>query len=247
VPRRRQPAAPRDPWAKAPVGELDEPLLPRWFALLAVALVPLAVLVFLVAFLGVTRDAEPTPPAARRPPPADGLTHAVGRYEVGSSPPEAYEPACPEVDGVRVAGTDADQALLRRALAGVCRALPAGAPADAAQAFAAAGGIVRFAAFETTGVDSAAELANGAPRILVNARFVQSGQPRWISPLIVHDAVMLAGDAASAETALAARRVEAEVCRAVLGTEAPSRGCEDAEAVLALADPLTALRAAGYR
>jgi hypothetical protein len=242
----QQPRAPQDPWAKAPVGELHEPLLPRWFAILALVLVPVALVVFALAFFGFA-GSETTPPVARRPPPDGGLTHAVGRLEVGPTPPVAYEPACPELDGVRIAGTDADQELLRRALAGVCRAVPDPAVAEAVEAFAAAGGVVRFAAFEATGVESAAEHTADPPRILVNARHVQAAQPRWITPLVAHDAVMLAGDPASAETALAARRAEAEACRQVLGTEAPSRGCEDAEAVLAIDDPLAALRAAGYR
>jgi hypothetical protein len=80
--------------------------------------------------------------------------------------------------------------------------------------------------------------------VLINNRFAGT-DPLWIAPLVVHDAVVLAGDPARAETALRARRAEAAVC-AALDVERPSRGCADAAALLALDDPLGALRAAGY-
>lgn len=243
---RPQPAPPRDPWAKAPVGELGDQLLPRWFILLVVALVPVALGVFVVAFFVLAPDPEATPAAARRPPPADGFTHAIGRFEVGPAEPVAYDAPCAELDGVHIAGAEFDRDLLRRALAGVCSTLPADA-VDAVEAFAAAGGVVRFAAFEATGVDSAVELDVEPPRLLVNARFVQAERARWIAPLVVHDAVMWAGQPETAETALAAREAEAAVCRTLLGGEERSRGCDDAEAVVSLDDPLAALRAAGYR
>jgi hypothetical protein len=244
---RRQPVPPRDPWAKVPVGELEEPLLPRWFVLLALLLVPVALAVFVVAFFAFTPDPDELPPAARRPPPEGPFTHEIGRLEVGPNPPVAYAAPCPELEGVQIAGTDVDQAALRRALAATCTALDDAAVAAAVEAFAGAGGVVRFAAFEATGVDSVVDRAADPPRILVNARFAQAGRPRWISPLIVHDAVMLAGDPATAATALAAREAEAQTCDRVLGGEDRSRGCDDAAAIVALDDPLAALRQAGYR
>lgn len=244
---RRQPALPRDPWAGAPVGELDDPLLPRWFVLLGVVLVPLAVGVLVAALFVFAPDPDATAPAARRPPPGGGFTHEIGRFELGPAAPVAYDAACAQLEGVRIAGAETDRELLRRALAGVCNTLAGGGIGEDVAAFARAGGIVRFAAFESTGVDSAAELDADPPRVLVNARFAQAGQPRWIAPLIVHDAVTLAGEPGTTETALVARRAEAEVCRRLLGGEPFSRGCEDAEAVVDHPDPLAALRAAGYR
>jgi hypothetical protein len=235
----------RDPWAKAPVGELSEQLLPRWFVVLAVVMVPVAIAVAVVALFFVGPDEVPV--EARRPPPGPGLTHDVGEYLVGDLAPVGYDAPCPELEGVAIAGTDSDQALLRRALAGVCNTtLPADAEA-ALEDFAAAGGVIRFGVFEATGVDSAANLDGDPPRILVNAKFVQLNRPRWIAPVVVHDAVVLAGDPFAAETALRAREVEAAVCRDLLGGEEPSRGCDDAAELLALPDPLAALRSVGYR
>lgn len=233
----------RDPWAKAPTGELHDPLLPRWFVLLAAVAVIAAVATAVAAF--VVFDPEEVPPEARRPPPGEELTHDVGEHLIGETDEVPYDAPCPTLEGVRIAGTDSDRELLRQALAGLCNtALPVDAEAALA-AFSADGGAVRFALFEATGVDSAAEL--DGDRILINARFEQTGRPRWIAPLVAHDAVMLAGDPETAETALRAREVEAEVCRRLLGEEDPSRACRDAEAVVSLPDPLAALRAVGYR
>lgn len=233
----------RDPWAQADVGELQEQLLPRWFVLLClfgvVAVIATAIGAFLVF------GPEEVPVEARRPPPGEQLTHEVGEFLIGETPEIPYEAACPQLEGIRIAGTARDQELLRLALAGLCNTpLPSDAEAALAR-FAADGGVVRFALFEATGVDSAAQL--DGERILVNAKYVQLNRSRWIAPVIAHDAVVLAGDPASAETALRAREIEAEVCRRLLGSEDPSRGCDDAEAVLALGDPLTALREVGFR
>lgn len=237
----------KDPWADARVGELHDPLLPRWFVLLAIATVVVASVTTIIAFTGFGADELPV--ETRRPAPGGELTHDVGAHRIGDTEPQPYDAPCAELSGVQIAGSTSDQALLRQALAGVCNTdLPSDAE-DALTIFASAGGIVRFAAFEATGVDSAASAGStgNRPRILVNARFESSARPRWIAPLIVHDTVVLAGDPSAATTALRAREVEAQVCRALLGTEERSRGCEDADGVLALPDPLAALRQVGYR
>jgi hypothetical protein len=240
VARATRGAAPRDPWADAPVGELNDPLLPRWFVLLGAVALVAAIATAIAAF--VVFGPEEVPVEARRPPPGPALTHDVGEFLIGETAEVPYEAACPHLDGVRIAGTPSDQELLRLSLAGLCN-VPLDDDARAALAdFAGDGGVVRFA---PTGVDSAAQL--DGERILVNAKFVQLNRSRWIAPVIAHDAVVLAGDPASAETALRARQVEVEVCRRILGTEDPSRGCDDAEAVVALPDPLAALRAVGFR
>ncbi len=235
----------RDPWASAPTGELSDPLLPRWFVVLAVVLVPVAIVTAVLAFFAFSPDEQPV--EERRPPPGGELTHDVGEYAVGEAEPVPFDAPCPALDGVRIAGTESDLQLLREALSALCNTeLPPDA-ITALSRLAAHGGIVRFALFESTGVDSAADLDRTPPRILLNVRFSQMGRPRWVAPVIAHDAMMLAGDPARAETALRAREVEALVCERLLGTEQTSRGCEDAAALLALPDPLAALREVGYR
>ena len=64
---------------------------------------------------------------------------------------------------------------------------------------------------------------------------------------MAHDAVLLQADPVTAAGALAARRAEDVVCDRILDGRRESRGCDDAEALLALPDPEAALRNAGFR
>ena len=235
---------PRAPWRKAPVGDLQDQLLPRWFVSLCVVMVPVVIIVAVVALLSVRRDEIPL--AERRPPPAGGLTHDVGDHQVGESEPVAYDDACPMLQGVKVAGGEADQQALRLALAGLCNASLPAVVQDQLRLFASEGGVVRFALFENRGVDSAAIEDADPPTILVNAR-LQRSDPLWISPVIVHDVITLAGDAETEAGALAARQAEDLVCDRILGGRRESSGCRDAEELLALPDPEAALRDAGFR
>lgn len=239
-----RPAPPSDPWRNAPVGELSEQLLPRWFVITAVISVPVAIVVF-VAALVVMGSAEETPLAERRPPPAAGLTHDVGEYAVGDTEPVTWTAdGCPLLDGVRIAGHDADLEALSGGLDALCATDLGPATAERVRAFAAAGGVVRFAVFEATGVDSAADL--DGERILVNGKFAHS-TPAWIAPLIVHDVTLLDLGPGEAEAALAARQAEAAVCGYLFADGPRSRACDDAAALVDADDPLADLRAAGYR
>jgi hypothetical protein len=235
----------KDPWRRAPVSELEDPVLPRWFVLAALALIPIALGVMIVALASAGRD--PVPVAARRPPPAGGLTTAVGAFQVGASEPAGVQRLCPTLAGVRVAGEQADRDQLAAGLRTLCAIRLDSALAADLSAFARGGGLVRFAQFEATGVDSTAELSAIPPRILVNARFART-DPAWIAPLLAYDVTFLRLDPALASSALTARQREAGVCEQVFagaGRRAP-RGCRDAAELLALPDPLAALRETGF-
>lgn len=238
------PTNPRDPWRKAPVGELQEQLLPRWFVLLCVALVPVAIVAAIVAF--VIFDTDEVPVAQRRPPPTGELTHDVGDYVVGTSDPVVYEEACSLLQGVQIAGSEADQQALRLGLSALCNTSLPPVISDHVTKFAQDGGIVRFAQFQSTGVDSTALRDGDPPQILLNAK-LQRSDPLWIAPVVVHDVMLLAGAPETAQGALTARQAEDLVCDRILSGRRESRGCDDAEALLGLPDPLGALRAAGYR
>ncbi len=238
------PTNPRDPWRKAPVGELQDQLLPRWFVLLCLALIPVAIAAAVAAF--IVFGPEDVPLAERRPPPANGLTNDVGQYEIGRSQPVEYAGACNLLQGVRIAGTEADQEALRLGLAGLCNTELPPDVAEAVAQFAGAGGVVRFAQFQLTGVDSTARYEQQPQAILLNAKF-QRTEPLWMAPLVAHDAVLLAGDPDSATAAVQARRAEDLVCDRLLQGQRESRGCGDAESLLALPDPVAALRDAGFR
>lgn len=238
------PSNPRDPWRKAPVGELQDQLLPRWFVLLCIALIPVAIIALVVGFVVFSPDEIPV--AARRPPPANGLTNDVGQFVVGETEPVLYEDACPLLQGVRIAGTPQDQQALRLGLAALCNTSLPPVISDRIELFANAGGTVRFAQFQSTGVDSTVRGEREPHEILVNAK-LQRTDPLWIAPIVAHDAVLLGTAPATAAGALEARRAEDLVCDRVLSGRRESRGCEDAEALLALPDPEAALREAGFQ
>lgn len=239
--RSADPRFSKDPWADAPVEELQDQVLPRWFVLLAIAAVVVGAVVLVMALLATAPREVPL--GERRPPPGNsGLTHDVGALEVGTSEPVVYERACSLLEGVRVAGTAADQANLRRSLAAACNAA-GGDVAEGLRAFADAGGVVRYATFSETGVDSTATTSENPPVIYLNSRF-SSASGLLGAPLIAHDVVAVT-DPGDARTELDARIAEADVC-ASLFAELP-RSCETATALVTTPGALRLLRAAGYR
>jgi hypothetical protein len=171
-------------------------------------------------------------------------TNAVGEVQTGITDAAPYDAPCGLLRGIQIAGTEADRTRLRQGLAGLCNIdLPADVAGDI-RAFTERSGIVRFATFEATGVDSTAA-RDDPPTVFVNARF-QRTDPLWIAPLIAHDAVLRNGDSGAAERALAARQAELTVCDRLLGGSERSRGCADAARITAMDDPLGALRDAGF-
>lgn len=229
----------RDPWADAPTEELTDQVLPRWFVLLAIGAVIAAVGTLIAALFAF--GPQEVPLAERRPPPADGLTHEVGDYVIGGNEAVLYTDSCPLLEGVRVAGTSEDRTRLRTGLAALCNVAEADV-ADGLEAFAEAGGVVRFATFTETGVASTATTGDD-PQILINTRFSRTG-PLQIAPLIAHD-VIARTDPGDAATELSARISQADACARIFNELPPS--CDDATALVDLPDPLTALRQAGYR
>lgn len=245
-PRGDGPLAPRrdaeDVWRGAPTSELTDQVLPRWFVLLGLVLVVVVAVAVAVALLGYSTDDVPV--AERRPPPDATYTTAPGAAVTGDAEPTVAATECAPARGIRVAGTDADSAVLTEGLDALCAADLPGDVVDAVRRFAAAGGVVRFAQLQDTGVDSTARL--DGTELLLNARFAIT-EPDWIAPLVVHDLVTLEGEVGTPATALDARRAEAAACAALFAERRPSRACDDADALLALDDPAAALRTAGFR
>lgn len=238
------PTNPRDPWRKAPVGELQDQLLPRWFVLLCLALIPVALVSMIAAFVVFGKGGVGV--AERRPPPAQGLSSDVGDYVVGASRPAPYDAPCSMLDGVQIAGTAEDQRVLRLGLAGLCNTTLPPVIEDRVARFAANDGVVRFAQFQSTGVDSTAALAEQPPVILLNAKF-QRTDPLWIAPLIAHDTTFVNVNPATAAGALEARRAEDLVCDRLLSGRRESRGCNDAEELVGSPDAEDMLRGAGFK
>jgi hypothetical protein len=193
------PPRPRSPYEGARVEELEEPLLPRWFVLLALAAIPLAFGVAVWAF--VVFGPDDVPVAERRPPPdpAGQLTTDVGGYNVGGTTAEVLPlEGCELFRGLRAAGSELDRRRIEEGLLALC-APPI--PEDVARRvrdLARAGGEIRFAQFQATGVDSTLDRSTDPPRLLLNARFArQDTDPRWIAPLVAHDTTYLEREAAA--------------------------------------------------
>lgn len=238
---------PRPAYEGARVEELEEPLLPRWFVLLAVLAVPVALGVAVWAF--IVFGPEEVPVAERRPPPSPTgqLTTDVGQFNIGESQAVLIQTECDLVRGIRAAGSATDRERIASAASELCEIT---LPQEAARRlldFGRQQGEVRFAQFQATGIDSTLELGEGRPRLLLNARFAREDtDPLWIAPLLVHDTTYLELDPVLATSALEARTLEDGVCTDLFSDARPSRACDDAAAVLDLLDPIRALQAAGF-
>ncbi len=233
--RSRREAGPRDPYEGLPVDELDEPLLPRWFVLTLLVSVPVALVLFVVAFFGLGRG-EVAPPE-RRPPPAGTLSADVGEVTAGEREPVAHDGACPEASRFALAGAEADRATLADALDALC---PLEVATPALDDLAGSGRTtVRFAGFEAAGV----EVASDDAVVMLNARLAERPAAE-LAPLLAYEARLVTADRLDARAVVDARSLEAAVCDELLAE--PTRGCEDARAILGLDDPITTLREVGF-
>ncbi len=244
----RPPGRPRSVYDGARVEELNEPLLPRWFVLLMVGAVPVALGVAVWAF--IVFGPEEVPVAERRPPPdpTGQLTTDVGQYNVGESVAVPLPLAdCQLFRGIRAAGSEADRARIELALATLCEQRLPEDVARRVQLLASMQGEIRFAQFQATGIDSTLDRFEDTPRILLNARFAREDtDPLWIAPLVVHDTTYLELSAGTVEAALEARQNEADTCRALFTQTRPSRACQDAYELLDFISPARALEDAGF-
>ncbi|MFO8075364.1 MAG: hypothetical protein R6T85_04520 [Egibacteraceae bacterium] len=233
--RPRREAGPRDPYEGLPVDELDEPLLPRWFVLTLLVSVPVALVLFVVAFFGLGRG-ETTAPE-RRPPPTEATSADVGEVTAAQREPVGHDGACPQASRFNLVGAEADRARLAEALDALCELdVATAALAELAEAGRTT---VRFAGFEAAGV----EVASDDAVVMLNARL--AGRPAAeLAPLLAYEARLVTADRLDARAVVDARALEAAVCDELLAE--PTRGCEDARAILALDDPIATLREAGF-
>jgi hypothetical protein len=231
------------------------PRLP-WWLWLAVAVTSVAMVVVAAALFGSAPDQLPV--AARRSPPADGLSHGVGAVVVPVLEPEhrdrlvRRQAACPRLDRVTLVGTAAEVALLDAAADKLC-ALRSTAPIlRAREGLQEAGAVVSFAEFELSINESTTRLGPGRPEVLVHAKFQQGGAgPERVAAVLAHEGAHLAdGEPPTAAAELAARTAELEACGRLFGGGVqPNRGCADAAALLSGDDAgaLRRLQEAGYR
>lgn len=231
-----------------PVLPSGEPVLHRWFAIAMVVLVPLGVAVVVWALV-VSGAREVLPAAARRPPGTAEVTHERGDAVLNRDRTTEPGPDC--AGDVEVIGDPGARAALIRALRATCLLLERPGfdlVRTGLERWAAQRGLLRVAVFELTGVDSSSRLEDGRIVIELNARFQFTDATR-AAPAIVHELVHIAsgmpGRRVTADAELEALRAQDAACRLLVPRD-PPRLCADAAEVLAAADPLRELRAAGY-
>jgi hypothetical protein len=275
-----------EPQGSAPVGRFRPPRLPAigrprrlspdevaavrarpwprlpWWLWLAVAVTTVVMVVVATGLFGAVP--EQLPVAARRSPPAPGLSHGVGDLRVPILAPEnrdrlvRRQAGCPRLDRVTLVGTAAEVALLDAAADRLC-ALRSTAPIQRARdGLQDAAAEVQFAEFELTINESTTRLGPGRPAVLVHAKFQQgeAGAER-VAAVLAHEGAHLADggpptaatELVSAASELAARKAELEACGRLFGGDVqPNRGCADAAALLSGDDEsaLGRLKEAGY-
>lgn len=227
-----------------------EPVLARWFAIAMIILVPLGLGVSIWAFLST--DREVLTAAERRPVGTAEVTHERGQAGLNEILESEPGPSC--ASGISVVGDEGAVAAGRRALGALCQLLDRGVldekAAEGLQAWAASDGILRFAVFEITGLDSSARLEDGRLIVELNAKFQFQDATR-ATPAIAHELVHLADDWPGAPLSdnaeLRAVTVQDQACQALVLRDQPPRGCEDARELLTDPDPLSLLGEAGYR
>lgn len=227
-----------------------EPVLARWFAIAMLILVPVGIGMSIWAFLST--DREVLTAAERRPVGTAEVTHERGQAALNEILSADPGPSCAsEIDVVGDQGAiDAG----KRALGAACQLISRGVVDDVAAEGLAVWvrneGVLRFAVFEVTGLDSSARIEDGRPVIELNAKFQFEDATR-AAPAILHELVHLAGEWPGQPVGdadeLRAVEVQAQACDNLVFADEPPRGCLDAEELLADPDPLSQLGDAGYR
>lgn len=227
-----------------------EPLLQRWFV------IPMLVLV--VAGIGVTiwmfsallvKDAITV--AERRPPGTAEITHDRGQAVLNDTLETEPGPGC--ASAIELFGDRGGRDTVRAAMSATCQLLQSGdfpLAEEGLRRFAEAGGQLRVAVFELTGVESSARVERQQLVIELNPRF-QFERGFRAAPMLIHELTHIGaswpGEAVSAEAELEAMRAQHLACeRLSLGDE-PPRGCLDAALLVDDPDAIQQLLDAGYR
>jgi hypothetical protein len=227
-----------------------EPVLARWFVIVMLLLVPVALGVTYVAWQAT--DRQPLGTVERRL--VGGPTITLDRGDAQF--PEASEtqpgPDCAEA--ATLVGDDSARAAARRALGATCqlvRDLDLPASAVGLEVWLATDALMRVGVFERSGVDASARLEDGRIVLELNARFLFEDATR-AAPALIHQFVLIGqpdwpGATITADAEIAAAREQLVACARLVLPAGPPRACLDAQELLDLDDPRAALVAAGFR
>lgn len=230
-----------------------EPVLQRWFVLVMLLLVPVALAVSLWAWRATDRG--PAPAAERRAVGTEVVTIDRGDAVLATDPTAEDGPSC--AAAVRIVGDAGTRDAGRRALSATCTLLRAGdlplaaAGLDEWTAGPAGTAVLRLAIFERSGVDASVRIEDGTMILELNARYVFEDAAR-AAPSVIHQLGLIAdpgwpGAVVGAGADLAATAETLVACARLSLPEGPPRACRDAAELLAGPDPRAALVAAGFR
>lgn len=227
-----------------------EPLLARWFVIMMLILVPIGIAVSLWAFLSSSRPELGA--AARRPPGTTEYTHERGAAALNATTDLEPGPDCAQ--SIELFGDTGARSAGNRTLGAVCQLLRDDRLAlaqDGLREWARDEGVLRFAVFEVTGLDSSTRIEDGRTVIELNAKF-QFEDSTEAAPFVIHELIHLAGGdwpAAPVTDTGELRALEAQqvACAALAFRNEPPRGCDDADELVEDPDPLARLDEAGYR
>jgi hypothetical protein len=230
-----------------------EPVLQRWFVLLMLLLIPVALVVSVWAWRAT--DRSPAPAADRRVIGSATVTIDRGDAVLSTDATEEDGPSC--ATAVRIVGDGGARDAGRRALSATCTLLRAGdlplAAAGLAEWTAGPPGsaVLRLATFERSGVDASVRVEDGAMVLELNARYVFEDAAR-AAPSVVHQLGLIAdpawpGAVVGAGTELAATAETLVACARLSLPEGLPRACRDAAELLDGPEPYAALVAAGFR
>ena len=234
-----------------------EPLLQRWFVIPMVVLVVAGIGVSIWMFsVLLAKDAITV--AERRPPGTAQVTHERGRAVLNDTQETEPGPDCAE--DLELFGDAGARGTVRAAMEATCGLLQTGDLPDAQrglQTFIDAGGQLRVAIFELTGVESSARVEtiadSDAQRLVIelNPRF--QFEPGYrAAPMIIHELTHIGsatwpGEPVTAEGELAAMQAQHAACELITFTDDPPRGCLDAQLLVEDPDAIEQLVDAGYR
>jgi hypothetical protein len=232
-----------------------EPLLQRWFVIPMLVLVVVGIGVSVWMFSTLLTKEEITV-AERRPPGTAEVTHERGRAVLNDTTETEPGPDCAE--RLELFGDAGGRGTVRAAMQATCSLLATGDFPAAQRGLAnlvEAGGQLRVAIFELTGVESSSRVEpiadSDAQRIAVelNPRF-QFEEGFRAAPMIIHELTHLAGtwpgEPVTAEQELEAMQAQHDACEAITFGSEPPRGCLDAELLVDDPGAIEQLVDAGY-
>jgi hypothetical protein len=227
-----------------------EPVLARWFVIVMLLLVPVAVGVSVIAWQAASR--EPPPAIERRSVGTAEITSARGDALFPETEASEPGPACAE--DALLTGDRSAVSAARRALSATCQ-LIAGGDFPLASAglttWLEAGAITRVGTFERSGVDASARDEDGRITLEINARYLFEDATR-AAPVVVHQLGLIGqpdwpGTPVSAQAEAAALAEQLRACSRLSLPDGVPRPCRDAQELLAIDDLVGALIEVGFR